>query len=385
MDSADKFQQLSHISIAAQLIEGKIKISSVEEFESILELFPGDPELQQLYAYMLAKKKRPNAAAESYSKASDMFIDSGMMLQAIFSKSLQWRIKPPSRPNEVQDFVKKLKNKKFPDQPVNTFFSMLFAPAMLAILQCFVIKKFPKRKMIKTHGPEEKCIFFVISGTLQETSFHPAEIEGKTLYQKTKMTLYENDFFGTIYPFDKGHYSYSYVETASRVEVIKLNKADIFRICNKYRDMEPALIELYRLRSDRNENRGGKIYRKEARHLIPAKIELKIYSKSLETNPLTIEGISRDISISGICVFVDEKTQNIQLHPNSTMNSKALVSLQNEAMTLTVEGTIQWVKEIHLKDNKVVALGIKFKEMSPKLRGTIFTFVDSIYSQKQEE
>jgi len=384
MDSANKFQQISHISIADQLIDGKMKINSVEEFESILELFPEEPELQRLYAYTLAKKNRPNAAAESYSKASDMFIDSGMNLHAIFSKSLQWRIKAPSRLNEVLDFVKKLQNKKFLDQPVNAFFSMLSPPALLAILQCFVVERCPKRKMIKTPGTEEKCIFFVVSGTLEETTFHSVEIEGKTLYQKTKMTLYENDFFGTIYPFAKEHYSYSYVETASRVEVIKLNKADLFRICNKYRDVEPGLIELYRLRSDWNKDSTGKVYRKEARHLIPAKIGLKIFSESPETNPLTIEGISRDISIGGICVFVDKETQNIQLHPNSIVNSEVQVSLQNEVMTLSVAGIIRWVKEIHLEDNKAVALGIKFKEMSPKLRGTIFTFVDSIYSQKQE-
>ena len=134
MDSANKFQQISHISIADQLIDGKMKISSVEEFESILELFPEEPELQRLYAYMLAKKNRPNAAAESYNKASDMFIDSGMNLQAIFSKSLQWRIKAPSRLNEVLDFVKKLQHKKFLDQPVNAFFSMLSPPALLATL-----------------------------------------------------------------------------------------------------------------------------------------------------------------------------------------------------------------------------------------------------------
>ena len=210
------------------------------------------------------------------------------------------------------------------------------------------------------------------------------EIEGKALYQKTKMTLYENDFFGTIYPFAKEHHSDSYVETASRVEVIKLNKADLFRTCNKYRDVEPGLIELYRLRSDWNENRVGKMYRKEARHLIPVKIGLRIFSKSPETNPLTIEGNSRDISIGGICVFVNKEAQNIQFHPNSIVNSEAQVDLQNEGMTLTVTGIIRWSKEVHLEDIKAIALGIKFKEMSPKLSGTIFTFVDSIYSQKQE-
>ena len=190
MDSANKAQEISHISIASQLIDGKIKIHSVEEFESILDLFPGDPELQQLYAYVLAKKNRPNAA-ESYGKASDMFIDSGMMIQAIFSKSVQWRIKPPSRLDEVRDFVEKLQHKKFPDLPVNTFFSMLTPAALLATLQCFVVEKFPKGKMIKTHGSEEESIFFVVSGTLEETIFHSVEIEGKTLYQKTKTTLYE--------------------------------------------------------------------------------------------------------------------------------------------------------------------------------------------------
>jgi hypothetical protein len=384
MDSANKFQQITNFSIADQLIDGKIKISSVEEFESILELFPGDPELQRLYACMLTKKNRPNAAAKSYSKASDMFIDSGMMIQAIFSKSLQWRIRPPSRLNEVRDFVEKLQHKKFPDLPVNRFFSLLTPPALLAILQCFVFEKFPKRKMVKTHGAEEECIFFVVSGTLEETTFHSVKIEGKTLYQKSKQTLYENDFCGKIYPFKKNHYSYSYVETASRVEMIKLNKADLIRVHNKYRDVETGLIELYRLRSDWNEDNAKKIYRKEARHLIPVKIGLRIFSKSFETNPLNIKGISRDISIGGICVFLEKGKQNVQLQTNSVLNSIVQVSLQNEAMALAVTGNIRWVKEIRLEDDETVALGIKFREMSPKLKGTIFTFVDSIYSQKQE-
>jgi predicted Zn-dependent protease len=94
----------THISIAEQIIEGSISIKSIEEFKSVLKIFPSDAALQKAYSDLLMKQKRPNEAARSYDKSARLFIDSGKILQAIDSKLLQWKIKSPS-PKEAEGEV----------------------------------------------------------------------------------------------------------------------------------------------------------------------------------------------------------------------------------------------------------------------------------------
>jgi hypothetical protein len=79
-----KSQVNTHISIAEQIIEGSISIKSIDEFKSVLKIFPSDAALQKAYSDLLLKEKRPNEAAGSYDKSARLFIDSGKILQASF-------------------------------------------------------------------------------------------------------------------------------------------------------------------------------------------------------------------------------------------------------------------------------------------------------------
>ena len=56
MSTLTKNNAFSQISIAAQIIDGSIKIKSVTEFENVLRLFPNDPALVRAYADLLVKK-----------------------------------------------------------------------------------------------------------------------------------------------------------------------------------------------------------------------------------------------------------------------------------------------------------------------------------------
>jgi hypothetical protein len=47
-------------------------------------------------------------------------------------------------------------------------------------------------------------------------------------------------------------------------------------------------------------------------------------------------------------------------------------------MALNVSGSIIWCKEVGLECEKTFVLGIKFEEMSPKLKGMMFAFAGSI-------
>ena len=173
MSSLKQSKLISQISIAAQIVDGSIKIESIEEFENILKLFPDDPELQRAYSDLLLKKKMPKAAVQSYGKAAKLFIESGMMLQAIVSKSLQWKISQPSDLNEARYFFSVLKKGSYQQTPLNAFFSSLSYPAMLAILYRLVKVRLPAGTIVKKNGEGEKALFFVVSGALRDTIYQP--------------------------------------------------------------------------------------------------------------------------------------------------------------------------------------------------------------------
>ena len=85
MATVEKSNFFSQLSIAAQIIDGSIKIDSTSEFENVLQIFPSDPALLRAYGDLLIVKNSPDAAAHSFGKAARLFIDAGMMLQAIVS------------------------------------------------------------------------------------------------------------------------------------------------------------------------------------------------------------------------------------------------------------------------------------------------------------
>ena len=123
MSTFKKSKLIDQISIAAQIVDGFIQIESIEEFDSILKLFPDDPELQRVYSDLLLKRKMPEAAAKSYAKAAKLFIDSGMMVQAIVAKIMQWKISQPSDLNEARHFFSVLKKGSHQQTPANSFFN----------------------------------------------------------------------------------------------------------------------------------------------------------------------------------------------------------------------------------------------------------------------
>ncbi len=98
----------------------------------------------------------PDAAANSYDNAARLFIDSGMTLQAIVSKSLQWKINPPSDLKQIKQFFSTIKNACYHETPVNAFFSNFEYPVMVAILFPLIKIRLPAGTMVKKAGDEEK-------------------------------------------------------------------------------------------------------------------------------------------------------------------------------------------------------------------------------------
>ncbi len=59
------------------------------------------------------------------------------------------------------------------------------------------------------------------------------------------------------------------------------------------------------------------------------------------------------------------------------------ISLPNEELSLNVKGTVIWSRRINNEEETTVALGIRFQEMSPKARGMLLGFANSL--EKFEE
>ncbi len=51
-------------------------------------------------------------------------------------------------------------------------------------------------------------------------------------------------------------------------------------------------------------------------------------------------------------------------------------------MELKVLGNIMWQHQIHFNGRKTLAMGIRFEEDSPKLRGMLFMFANSLGAGK---
>jgi hypothetical protein len=121
---------------------------------------------------------------------------------------------------------------------------------------------------------------------------------------------------------------------------------------------------------------------KGGRYKLPIRMSLEIYPQNSFNYPIIVEGYSKDISIGGTCVVLDEKDMDVHssiasFH-KSTKDAKVKISMSIEALKLKVSGKIVWTQKIHVDGKQTLALGIKFDEMSPKFQGMLFAFADNL-------
>ncbi len=372
-----KLNSDTHISIAEQIIEGSISIRSIEEFKSILKIFPNDPALQKAYSDLLLKKNLADEAAQSYSRAAQLFIDAGKILQAIDSKLLHWKIRPPS-PKEAQLFYSALHAGTYYESPLKAFFQRLSYREMVAFITKLARLKIATGNIVKKTGEQEKDLFFVVSGALKETAFLPLRQKDDTLYRKRSTFLNESHFFGDIYPFKDQVTSKSYIEATVPTELVRISKPNLIKICKEFPNIERALIDLYKVRKKSDNGDSQMQVRKLNRHQLPLKINLHLFTDAYQKEPLILDGYSRDLSIGGLCVILDGKYNSIAAIYKNVKVAKIEMSLPKDEISLKVSGEIVWSREFTWKKKKIVALGFQFTEMAPKFRGLFFMMADGI-------
>jgi CRP-like cAMP-binding protein len=363
-----------NISVAKHIVDGSITIDSVKEFRSILRIFPNDPALHRVYADLQTRKKSLKVATASYRKAATLYIESGMMLQAVVCKLLEWRLEPPTS-LKARRFYQALNGGKYHETRLNVFFNRLSFPEFAAFINQLGRVRIKTGKTIKKIGAQEKFLYFIVAGNVTATTLHPLA-EGQKEAEKSKVYLTENDFFGDIYPFESDNISQSYFEATTGTELIKISQTALKRICRKFPNIELGIIDLLKARSKVDDAEILRKVRQTDRRVLPIKIDMQIYPGESGHHPIVLDGYSRDVSIGGMCVILDAGYEHVPSMYQDIKNSRIQISMASEAMTISVSGKIVWSKEVESEDQKSIALGIQYQNMTPKLSGLMVVFAD---------
>lgn len=357
---SDRFERQS--SIVKHIIDGSVRIDSIEDFENILKLFPNDPALYRASADLLARQKSFDGAANAYGIAAKLFIDSGMTLQAIVSKILEWRIVEPSH-REAKAFYSALREGRSQGTPLQKFLTMMTYPEMVAIMVRFVRVRLHASRMVKKFGDVENNIYFVVSGALKETTYHPLE-EGERVHKKSTTELVENDFFGDIYPFEEEKVSQSDVETITHVELVKISRSRFMTICKKYPNVELLVNALYKARSEPGDEISSQTVRRTTRQEVPIKVNMNIFREEAGKAPLVLDGFTEDISLGGACIVLGAKYRTGPPTGIIGRNVKIQMGLPAAGVRLNILGTIVWSKEFSHEGKTTIVVGIQFKDMT---------------------
>ncbi len=78
--------------------------------------------------------------------------------------------------------------------------------------------------------------------------------------------------------------------------------------------------------------------------------------------------------------MVDAKYANISGTQIALSKAGIQVCIPGEAMTLNVSGSVVWSRDVSYEGQQTVALGIRFKDMAPKLSGMLMVFADMLNS-----
>ena len=371
-----KGQLSKQISVAKHIIDGSITIDSVKEFQSMLQIFPNDPALHRAYADLLVRKQLYKAAAQSYRQAAYLYAEAGLLLPAVVSQILKWRIHPPTDA-QTQKFWDILHKSKYHEIPTNTFLADLSPSELVAVMNAMVLIRVPAGKTVNKIGDEENALYFIVAGNIKATTYEPLE-KNDFDHRKTSVYLAENDFFGNIYPLNESKVSHAFTESTSHAELVRISRNKLMQICKRHTRVELGIIDLLKARSNKEEVEALRAVRKADRHKLPVKMNLKIWPGTAGYYGLILDGLSRDISVDGMGIVLDAKYANVPSIYKNIKNAKIEISMPSGAMSINVLGSIVWSNEVYHEEQRTVALGIRFEEMSPQMSGLLVVLANTL-------
>ena len=339
----------------------------------MLKIFPGNPHLHRALADLLVKRKSFSAAAEYFDKSAGLFTETGNVLQAVVAKMLQWQISKPSF-KSIQEFYHGLIENNPRSTPLTMFFAGLSFREFIVLVTRLDRIVIPAGKMVKKFGDPETNLFMVVSGRLHRR-IYPSSRNAEP--QSPIIEAIEEEIFGDVYPLEKERFSQSYTETATRVELVKITRETLLEICREFPSVGAALSEM--LESRLKVSSAPFIERKTRRHSIPVRIALEVLEQDGETLFAKLHGLTRDLSIGGTCLVLEENSHTPQPRQLIGKAVNIIMSPPNDAMALNIKGTIIWSQIIEADTALSQALGIEFNTMSPNLSGLLLVFADNLH------
>ncbi len=368
--------------IVDHILQKDIVLQSSEMLHKLLKKYPDEPGLIRVYADQLKKKGALDGAADLYDKAAELFLEKRKIPAAIALKIMQWRISSPTKAN-VKKFLMNLVQVAGDDTPVTSFFCQLNFQDLIALFSITEIIQLPPEHTVKKVGDPEDSLCFVISGNLKDSMYNTIDNRAK-VYREPNIYLNENDSFGDIYPFDQDKKSNSYIETKSQVELLKLSREKLRKICRKHPKIEHGLLKLLKVRSNASMDDSHEKLRYARR--IQSKLDLgvEIHLNGSQNTSICLSGYSSDVSIGGIRFIMDEvslkSSSEISSFEKGIKNAKVQVNFPIEDLEVSIPGKIVWVSQVLHEGRKTIALGIQFDKMSPKLKGLLMVFFNSFHS-----
>ena len=365
--------------IVDHILKNDIVLHSPEILHKLLKKYPDEPGLIRVHADQLKKNGVLDGAAGLYSKASKLFLVKGKIPAAIALKIMQWRISSPAKA-EVKNFLLNLAQVVGDDTPVKSFFCQLNFQESMALFSPLEIIHLPPDHTVKKVGDLEDGLYFVISGTLKDSMYNTIDNREK-VYRAPNLYLNANDYFGDIYPFDRDKKSNSYIETKSQVELLKIPKEKLRKICTKYPKIEYGLLNLLKVRSKVPIDDLHEKLRDARRIQLKLDLGVDIILNGSQNTSICMSGFSSDVSIGGMCFMLDEMSLNssseILSLEKGIKNAKVQVNFPIEDLKVSIPGTIVWLSPVSHEGRKTTALGIEFDKMSPKLKGLLMMFFNS--------
>jgi hypothetical protein len=354
-------QYESQKNIIQRIVEGSLRLSTAEEFEKLIEQFNDNADIHREYADFLVQKKETQAAYQEYNKTADLFIQNSKALQAIVAKIRAWSIVKPTH-EQGKSFHTAVKKTAPGESPLQTFFSEMSYPEFIGIMLRMIRVRYPADQFVVKYGDPGEDIYFVVSGTLEEVTHMPANKQGASPSAFIKF-LSDNDIFGEAFPLEQFNVSRSDVKTLTAVELVKIKKPILADILNKHKGIEKLLQNLYKGPSGDARGRSWTSVRRSARHGIPIKVDLKIFLSDDKTE-LDSVGYTRDISLGGACIELEEKQWVDKQERLIDSEAMLHIYLPNVDETLEILGTVLWIRKDPQEDKNLSLIGIQFKTLA---------------------
>ena len=354
-------------SVVQQILNDQIDIDSVAEFETLLEVFPEDPDLYRKFGDLLTAKNQPEAALLAYHKAAALYLDVGMVLQSIVAKILEWSLVKPSH-REGRDYHAKIRQKGSGDVPSQLLFSQLAYEEMVSLMLRLTRLRLSTGDVVYEAGQESTDIFLIVSGELTE-DLPPSRPGGSP----AKVVLAANDIFGDIFPLEEESFCRARVAAATDTELVKISKPVLKAICYRYPRIRELLERLSRVRVSQSSDRSWKTVRRSCRYCLPADVRLQFWPPGSQAER-TVSGTARDLSTGGICVALTNDGDSFDLDALSQQRVGVTILEGNRTAIDRLGGNVAWRKSVGSRSHPTHIVGIAFDGMEEETEMALNAF-----------